>query len=175
MDVISLPLLSNQDSLHLALARLKSYERAGVVVREDSDHFRLLHAGKLLTARADGYQLLSQVAGGEEVYVMTSVDVSNYSVDLVQPLATPGQYQSMFNAPAFAFDFALVGVDQDIAMIVTRSETKKEALQGSGGYECNGTPKHFFPEPRVTARQNCPLCIPGSLPGGGTPIISPAP
>lgn len=173
MDVISLPLLSNQDSLHLALARLKSHERAGVVVHENYHQFRLLHAGELLAAREAGQQFLFEVAGGESVDVMTLTDAMNHELDLVQPLQTPVSYQNMFST--IASQFALVGADHDMAMIVTRSESDVEALHSPGGYECNGTPKHYFPRPKVKAGDSCPRCLPGILPGGGTPVISPSP
>jgi hypothetical protein len=173
MQAISLPLLSNQDSLHLALARLKSHERAGVVVHDGYQQFRLLHAGELLAAREAGKQFLSEVAGGESVYVIEPLEATNYKLDLVQPMRTPASYQNMLTASAS--EFALVGADYDTAMIVTRSEEYERALRSTGGYECNGPTKHFFPRPRVKAGDDCPLCVPGSLPGGGTPVISPSP
>src|SRR6266511_1182960 len=165
MDAISLPLLSNQDTVHLALACLKSRERAGVVV-DDGSQFHLLHAGDLLAAREACKKFLSEVGGSELVYVVGPADATAHGLDLVRPLLTQAEYQNMFTR--IACQLALVGADHDTAMIVTRSEDYERTLRGTGGYECNGMPKHFFPRPRVKAGDRCPLPYSAG-------VISPAP
>jgi hypothetical protein len=156
MDAISLPLVHNSDTVHLALARMKAYARGGVVV-EDGDFYRLVHAGELLAARAACVEILASVKEGEPVRLVSSLDAQVHGMDLVRPLRTQPQYQSMFGS--IPDQYALVAADRDVAMIVTSSEKKTYELESPGGYECGGTPRHYFPRPRVQVGQSCPKCL----------------
>jgi hypothetical protein len=154
MEAVSLPLVLKTETVHQALARLKSTERSGVVVDDGKDIFRLLYAGDLLVAREACTKFLSDVPAGEQIHLVSQADVKAHNLDLVRPLSSESQYNQLF--ANLAENFALIGADHDTAMLVTRHEIERETLVMTGGYQCNGTPIHYFPRPSVKVGEPCP-------------------
>jgi hypothetical protein len=166
-----IPLVWPQEQVSSALDLLHHRERSGLVVHSSADTYQLLHAGDLLRARDVDISVVGSVTGGYEVFVVEPPIAQSFGVDLVRPGRTPGQYEDMLDK--HTTQYALVGETYDTAMIVTRHESQAEALKISGGYECSGSPTHYFPQPRVSLGDRCPeypLC---SSPDGVVPTIRP--
>jgi hypothetical protein len=177
METIAVPLIqaATRASVESAIAELKRRQRVGLIV-EKTDDYQLLYIRHLLEAKRDQITLVSEITGGYSVHLLTPGDMQSFGLDLVRPMQTQLQYENFFASPiALKKDYALVGATPDTAIIVTRHETLKYMLAATtGGFQCNGTPKnHFFPDPDVVDGQDCPKYPECTLPGGGTPVISP--
>jgi hypothetical protein len=172
MDVIVLPLVWPNTPVAGALEMLHTYKRAGVVRQGWDDTYRLLYAGDLLRAREDGIAEVGQIDAGESVMIVEMPAVTTFSIDIVRPRRTEPQYEQMLDAHGMTY--GLVGETSREVMIVTRHEDETETLSGTGGYECTGTPKHFFPRPRVQVNTNCPRYPACSRADGTIPKIRPA-
>lgn len=172
MDVVFLPLVWPATSVKDALDLLREYKRAGLVCQMQNDLYQLMYAGDLLRARAHAATTIADVHQRRPVLLVDEVRARPFGVDIVRPRRTSLQFEKLFDFSNV--QYGLVGEASDMCLIVTRHEGQTEALRLTGGYECNGTPTHYFPEPRVTVGQVCPefpLC---SRPDGSTPTIRPA-
>jgi hypothetical protein len=172
MDVVIIPLLRPQAEVASALELLRRWERAGVVVNPDwASSYRLLHAGDMLRARDAGIPVLAEVPGGYSVLTVDQPMADAFHLDLVRPALTWQQYETMLDEQGA--QFALVGEAYDAAMVVTRHEEQQMTLSGTGGFQCSGSPRHYFPEPRVALGDPCPE-IPLCTSPAGEPVIEPA-
>jgi CBS domain-containing protein len=155
MDVVTVPLVSPASTVEQALAAMNGARRAGVVVEEAPDRYRLLFAGDLLRARASNVPVVGAIGGGEAVVLVDPLLAQSFQIDLVRPSRSPLAYEQMLDARGSSF--GLVGEGPADVMLVTRHEGLGEMLTLTGGYECTGSPRHYFPQPYVTAGQQCPL------------------
>jgi hypothetical protein len=171
VDVVILPLLNHSETVSVALKRMREAERSGIVRHNKDDTHTLFYAGDLLRAAAKRVRRLADVREGEHVVLLDIRRAQKFKLDIVRPLRTASAYETMF-ASAHA-DYALVGETWQSAMIVTSSEDKTADLSMTGGYECTGKPRHYFPRPRVKVGQSCPLRPECKL-SGGVPTIRPA-
>jgi hypothetical protein len=154
MDVVSLPLVFNSDTVHHALDRLKEMQRSGVVVDRTGNNFWLYFTGDLLDARAKCIKVMSEVAGGEPIHRASRDDAGKYTLDFVQPFESESGYNAMF--AGVPENYALVAAGDETAILVTRHETVKDELVVTGGYECTGPTTHYFPRPSVSVGMKCP-------------------
>lgn len=173
MDVVMLPLVAEGTGLDSALSLLRRSERAGLVVHPPfSDSYGLLYAGDLLRGKAEHVGTLGSVTGTRPVLVLDAALSESYGLDLVRPDTTRISYETMLIARGF--EYALAGEAGDTAMIVTLHEEQGETLRSTGGYQCGGHPRHYFPEPRVRLGQMCPYAPHDAGPGGLAPVIETA-
>lgn len=178
MDVVSIPsyLQSGSTSVAEALADLRERERGGLVI-QDGDACRLLFAGDVLRARAAGVTIVQEVQGGRPVVVLDETHESTRGLDLQSPFNTGAQYQDFLSAGHHDYAVAAPSIrvmPPGTATVVTRSELFGLSLRMSGGYECNGKPQHFFPEPRVSPGEPCPFYPECERADGTVPTVSPA-
>jgi hypothetical protein len=171
MDIIALPMVSRSASVNDALGILKTNPRGGVILEGDKDKYSLLWTGRLLEAKAHGIKKLSRLEDVDDVYLASNKDAKLHKIDLIRPFRTAIQYTEFFNS--IGCDYTLFGAGQDLAMIITKSETFAWTLASTGGYQCTGPTIHYFPKPRVNAGEICPLC-PDPLPGGGRATVRPS-
>jgi hypothetical protein len=203
MNAVSVPLYQASSAVSLAdiLNDLRRLGRSGIVI-EEGDEYRLVFAGELLSARAQGAKSLQDflaiaqprgaaaiaqprgaytstalaVSGGVEYETMLLLGDSHaqrFRIDLVRPLRSWQEYETLFLTESSSF--ALAGATLDSALVVTAHEGGGEALTLTGGYQCDGTPTHYFPRPRVSAGQTCPKFHPQPRPDGTPPQVHPAP
>jgi hypothetical protein len=172
MDVVILPLISPDTSVMTALGLLRDRQRSGLVVEQLSEEYTLLYSGDMLRARAAKISWIGQVPGGRPMLRLRIEHARKYELDLVRPLKTWQSYERMLASNGV--NYALSGSSRDTAVVVTLHEGLAEMLMMTGGYECSGTPTHYFPEPRVRVGERCPLYPECSAPGGGVPKIRPA-
>jgi CBS domain-containing protein len=169
MDVVMLPLVDARTTVSDALAIMTRQRRAGVVVQRNDDDYTILDAGTLLRARARGVTRVNRVAGAEKVQLLSPAVARKHRVDIVRPQRTWAQYEAMLEKADRRY--SLVGASNDTAMVVTASEQLTAALSMAGGYECTGTPRHFFPKPRVNPGATCPDYPICKVHGGGVSKI----
>ena len=168
MDVVMLPLVWPHSDITWALQQMRKHERGGVVMNDASDNYTLFYAGNLLRARAKHAVKMQQVEGGHPVVLPSDDHVQTFKLDLIRPNRTWQAYEQMLvNVKS---SYALTGQSADAVMIVTQHEGQTATLM-TGGYECNGTPTHYFPEPRVWLGEDCPQFPECVGPGGTTPTI----
>jgi len=172
MDVVILPLVWQTTPVGDALEMLKDSKRAGVVRENPDGTYRLLFAGDLLRARAAGKTLVEHVQGGRDVLLTDASMAASANVDLVRPHRTWQPWEQLLDARAV--EYGLIGANSEHVMLVTRHEGLKDMLSATGGFECTGTPTHFFPEPEVKVNTNCPLFPACQRADGTTPQIQPA-
>jgi hypothetical protein len=172
MDVVILPLVWHTTPVAEALEMLKDNKRAGVVRENPDGTYRLLFAGDLLRARATAKTLVEQVQGGRDILLMDAPMATSANVDLVRPHRTWQPWEHLLDARAV--EYALIGANSEHVMLVTRHESLKDMLSTTGGFECTGTPTHFFPEPEVGVNMDCPLFPACQRTDGTTPKIQPA-
>jgi hypothetical protein len=170
MDVVMVPLVWPGTPVGEALELLKRRERSGLVVQNPDESYHLLYAGDLLRARAAGVSTVGEVERRHRVLTLNAEWASTYALDLVTPRRT-GQNYERFLATEGA-EYALAGDSYDTVMIVTHHEGQTEALTMTGGYRCTGTPTHYFPEPRVSSGEQCPL-YPECSQKSGVPHVVP--
>ncbi|MEO8076574.1 MAG: hypothetical protein ABI818_09620 [Acidobacteriota bacterium] len=169
MDVVTLPLVYSQAPVAQALELLRQYQRAGVVRYADNDTYELLFAGNLLRARAAGKTTVGEVEGGRRILIADAPIAREFHIDAVRPHRTYQQVEQMLDARGA--QYALIAAANAEVMIITRHEGLKEMLSATGGFECDGTPTHYFPEPDVALGQKCPLIPECSRPDGNPPTI----
>lgn len=172
MDVVVLPMVWPDTKVNVALEMLQAHRRAGVVRQDLNDTYRLLFAGDLLRARAAGVSVAGEVEGGRPIFLVDSSTATAFNADLIRPRRTWAAYEQMLDA--LDAHYGLVGETGNEAMIVTRHEDETVALSTTGGFECTGRPTHYFPEPRVSVGEVCPLFPECSRSDGTTPTIRPA-
>lgn len=172
MDVVTLPLVTRDTEVDAALAKAKESRRSGVVVAWNPDEYRLFHAGDLLRARADAVGLIGNLQGGHAVVLVRPTDVVTHGVDVIHPQRTWNAYERMLDqTPA---SYALVGASSHDVMIVTRHEGQTAELSLTGGFECDGSPTHYFPAPSVSTGDDCPRYPHCQGPDGRPSRIRPA-
>jgi hypothetical protein len=172
MDTVALPLLGSHSSVASAIAQLGRQGRSGLIV-EQGDNYRVLHAGDLLRARRDGIEKLSEVGEGEPVMLLAPSHIASFGLDPIRPLRSQAQYQEFLTQSKR--NYGLVGATRDVAMIVTVSELYAQTLTLTGGFQCDGSPTHYFPLPNVVLGQYCPKYPECSCPSGRRPTIEAAP
>lgn len=171
MDVVMLPLVPENASVAEALAHMRRHQRGGVIVQRANDRHELLYAGDLLHAKASRVKSVREVPNAKPVVLLNPLSAKKFRVDIVRPHRTAGRYETMLGK--LEVDYSMVGGSNDTAMIVTISELMTRMLL-TGGFRCNGTPRHFFPEPPVRPGQTCPKYPLCHVSGGGKPKIEPA-
>jgi hypothetical protein len=168
MDSVMIPLVWPTSEVEWALEQLRKRQRAGLVRHNTDDTYTLFFLSDLAHARADGQRRMEQVRGGHPVLLL---DASNSAtLDLVRPSRTRLQWEQILANSGLRY--ALAGESPDMVMIVTGHETDSKDLS-TGGYQCTGTPTHYFPEPRVSDGDLCPMIPECSGPGGTRPTIKP--
>jgi hypothetical protein len=172
MDVTMLPLVWPGTAVQEALDRLNHAGRAGVVVQNFNDSYRLFYTGDLLRAREQMIATVGQVPGGEPVLLLDGGKAQQFGVDLVRPSRSADAYEKLLASQGV--DYALAGESFDTAMVVTLHEEQTATLNATGGYKCTGTPTHYFPAPRVNAGDHCPMYPECSMRDGSRPIVRPA-
>jgi hypothetical protein len=166
MDAVPLPvyLQSDRTPISQALAQLRQLSR-GAIVLQDGSRLQLLFAGDLLRARAQGTINVQSVRVDRELTVIADEAAQERSLDLRNPFNSQEQYATYFNV--LNTDYAVpasqtrglgrsLGPGPGMAVVITRSETLGAALRMAGGYECDGEPRHYFPEPSVSVGERCP-------------------
>ena len=173
MDVITIPFVPMSISVSKALEVLKQHGRSGLVAESPDSGFRVLYTGDLLQARASRITRLAGIdlPDTRRCELLDMPRARRYGVDVIRPTATIDEFSKLFTV--LDAEFALTGVTRDTVMIVTLRESQVEAMRMTGGYECTGTPTHYFPEPRVRPNQKCPKYPLCSESGGGVPTIRP--
>jgi hypothetical protein len=174
MDSLVLQLVRPSTSVVDALELLKASRRGGLVRQNPYpyDSYDLIYAGALLRARAKGVRLISGVTEAETIMFVDMPTVRSFDLDAVKPFQTADSYEKLLDHHRVSF--GIVGETTADVMIVTRHEWQTAALSVTGGFQCNGTPTHYFPMPSVALGQRCPeypLC---SRPDGLVPTIEPA-
>jgi hypothetical protein len=173
MEVVTLPLVMPDFSVHAALRLMTSAARAGVVVAGSQDRYRLLFAGDLLRAREAGVAHVGGITQFEPVQIVNGALASRFDVDLVRPSASAQAYEKLLDDRQAKF--ALIGEGPRDVMLVTRFEELERMLTLTGGYECTGNnPRHYFPAPYVTVGQDCPLFPACAVPGAPRSTVRPA-
>lgn len=168
MDTVMLPLVWPVSEVEWALEQLRKRQRGGLVRHNIDDTYTLFSLGDLARARAHDRRMMEQVQGGHPVHLLDAADAA--TLDLVRPLKTGRGWEQILDK--FGLMYALAGESQDTVMIVTRHETETAKLS-SGGYKCTGTPTHYFPDPRVSPGDLCPMIPECSGPGGMQSTIQP--
>jgi hypothetical protein len=176
MDSIDVPIYLQSDRTRIddALQELRRRKRGGLLVR-GKDECRLLFAGDLLRARRDGISAVQRISGGQPVMVVTEEHARSHGVDLRDLQRRPREFETMMEhhqrSYAISDPRAPSSVSHAVPMLVTRSEELGRFLRMTGGYECNGDPKHFFPQPYASAGDDCPLYPECSRPDGSIPKV----
>ena len=171
MDTVMLPRVGAASEVEWALEQLRIRHRAGLVRRNMDDTYTLFFLSDLARARADRRSMMEQVQRGYPVLLLDELDVATATtLDLVRPIRTGHEWEKVLARSGLSY--ALVGESEDMVMIVTEHEWQTEMLS-TGGYECTGTPTHYFPEPRVKVGDLCPRIPECSGPWGSHPTIKP--
>src|SRR6266545_5886271 len=105
MDVTMLPMVWPGTSVGEALDLLNQRGRAGVVMQNVDDTYRLLHAGDLLRARAKQVGTIGQINAGRPVLLLDDTKAKQFNLDLVRPVRTADAYEKML--AAHDMDYAL--------------------------------------------------------------------
>jgi len=148
---MTLPFLNSPLSPNAALDLLRTTGR-GALILKDQEDYKLLDAASLGKAQASGVVGINQIEG-RPVLLLDNSYAASFGVDLVRPRETVTKYTDMFKA--VQKDFAIAGLTHDVAFVVTSSEEYTIDL-GTGGYRCNGSPRHYFPWPKVAIGNDCP-------------------
>jgi hypothetical protein len=154
MDTLTLPLLNANAPVSptAALGLLRAHGRGALILEGQSD-YSLLDLASLRRAEVSGIATLGEIAG-RSVLLLENAHAVSFGVDLIRPTATPNKYDEFFQQTLS--DFAISGLTLDTAFVVSRHERDAAALLVTGGYQCNGSPRHYFPMPRVVVGQVCP-------------------
>src|ERR1019366_2038315 len=109
-------------------------------------------AGDLLRARRAGLGNVQDISGGEPVMVTTEEHAVSHGLDLLDPRRTLRQFETLLDR--FNMGYALPMPSQPsstvrtaVPKVVARSKNLRRCLLTTGGYECDGEPKNFFPQP----------------------------
>ena len=166
MDSIDVPIYQQSDrtSIDHALKELRRMKRGGLLIR-NRDEYRLLFAGDLLRARRDGMVTVQDIPAGYPVMVATDEHVHIHGLNLLEPQRTGQGYEAMLDQHKVRFGVLMRDAPLGLSSggvtatrrVVTRFETLVATLSMTGGYECDGVPKHYFPEPYASAGEECPL------------------
>jgi hypothetical protein len=177
MDSIDVPIYKQSGRIGIddALGELRRKERGGVLI-QDGNRYRLLFAGDLLRARRAGVLNVQDVSGGEPVMVTTEEHAISHGLDLHEPHRTRRQFENILDYYNHSYTLPMPSQPSTtgtttITKVVTRSEDLGQMLRMTGGYECTGEPKHFFPRPYVRAGDNCPRRPECSRADGSTPKV----
>ena len=171
MDTVMLPKVHRSTSLFAALERMRVAQRSGLLVEIDFEKIRLLYLGQLLKAIEGQVETVGEIREAHRVVVLDMGRSQQSGLDLVRPYRTEAAFENFLVGEQA--DYALAGDSSDMAMVVTKSETQRAALTMTGGYRCTGKPRHYFPEPSVSAGQDCPR-YPECSASGTRPTIVPA-
>jgi hypothetical protein len=172
VDSVDVPLCSAGDAIDGALAVLRAKNRSGVVVQSASG-YRLLHVGDILYARDRGLATLGDVDGGQPVIQLEAQHVKEFRLNTTSPKSTWQEYETFLRGVAHRY--TLLSTTGSTAMLVTASELDTLALTLTGGYQCDGTPTHYFPQPRVSNGEDCPKWPECTGPGGRKSKVHPVP
>jgi hypothetical protein len=172
MKSVTLPFFAATVSIGDALEQLRTDKRSGLIIAGDRGN-TLLHTGDLLYARAKGIATVGKVGTGRPVILLQDRHIAQFGLNSKLPESTGKEFEQYLQN--FSHRYALVSTSGDSATVVTASELDFLALTLTGGYECDGTPTHYFPLPRVTAGQTCPRWPICSRPDGKKPQVRPVP
>lgn len=178
MDIVNLPLIESNTDVSSAINRLRVEARSGLVVHEADDSHHLLYAGDLLRARVKGIHAVGQIVGTRPVVLIDRNWANKHDLDLDLDvdrfdLAQFSMFQSLHGMAKV--NYALAARSREDLTIVTMGEWQLPMLTMTGGYRCNGTPTHYFPEPRVVIGAPCPLYPGCQIPGTNQrPVIQQA-
>jgi len=172
MDSLDVPLCSSHESIVNALEDLRARNRSGIVVQGKAG-YSLLHAGDLLYARDKGLTTLADISGGEPVIGLQKHHAKEFSLSVEFPASTSTEYETFLRS--INHRYTLLSATGQSATIVTASESDAGALRLTGGYQCDGTPTHYFPRPRVSDGEVCPKWPECSRPDAKKPTVHPAP
>jgi hypothetical protein len=172
MDSVDIPFFSGGESIATALKQMRAKNRSGVVV-EGEGGYQLLHAGDLLYARDKGLAALGEVGGGHPVILLQKEHVKEFELNSVNPKSTWEEYETLLQNVGHRY--TLLSATGNTATLVTASELDALSLTLTGGYQCDGTPTHYFPQPRVSDGEDCPKWPECNCPGGRKPKVHPAP
>jgi hypothetical protein len=154
MDSVELPFLNRETTVEEALERLKAKQRSGVVIEVPHTPV-LIHTGDLLYARENHVKTLGNIGVGERIIVLRDPQITHFKLDSAHPERTGRRFEAFLKNVGHRY--ALVGNFGDSVKIVTMSELDALTLMDTGGYQCDGSPTHYFPLPRVVAGQDCPM------------------
>jgi hypothetical protein len=169
MDTVMLPLVWSRSEINQALEEARLRRRAGVVRYNPDDTYTLFYLSDLGRARIRGLTFMEQVPGGHPAALLDTTRAAALNLDLVRPSLTAPAFERVL--ADMGLDFAVAGQSRDMVMIVTLHERQTDSLS-TGGYECSGTPTHYFPDPDVSDGQLCPL-RPECSAAPGQPTIRP--
>jgi hypothetical protein len=170
MDIVMLPRVLPTDEVGWAIRQLRERKRAGVVRHNTDDTYTLFYLSDLGRARTQKLSTMEQVPNGSPVVLLNSPYAAKYALDLVRPTRTAQAYEGML--ADLGLSYAVAGETADTVMVVTEHESQTAALS-TGGYECTGTPTHYFPQPMVSVGDACPLSPECDGPDGAQPTIRP--
>jgi hypothetical protein len=169
MGIVMLPRVSPETTIESALNLLLKHKRGGVVSVNRNGRYSLLYASDLHLAKATKIKTVGGVKKRRRALLLDNREARKFGVDLVRPWQTEQGYDRMFDQ--HKADFAIALELSDMIAVVTRHEGQERALSTTGGYKCNGTPAHRFPDPLVELRQECPRYPECSMTSGRIPTI----
>jgi hypothetical protein len=135
---------------------------------------RLIFIGRLFEARDRGVDMLAQVQG-QPIHIHDRVETGDMVLDQVRQslFNTPDQFENLFKGflPPDT-RFILAGQAGARAVLVSGHETWAAMVGNTQVYECNGSPKHYFPDPQVSEGETCPKWPECTAPGGGKTVVT---
>ena len=138
-----------------ALAQLWDTKQAGLIVEKLGGEFCLAWANVLGDARRNQLTEVANASGLVQVYQVQRSDLGQFNLDLVHPHRTPTEYERLLDTSAT--EYGMLSSTGDAAIVVTRHETLRIQLSGLV-LECDGPPRHVFPQPEKQVGDDCPLC-----------------
>lgn len=157
MDAMWLPVLAKEDRLVDSMIAMHDSLGCAVLVRGKTDDYSLVYVGNVLEALDRNARTLAETDKGDLVHLATAADATQYRVDLVQPLRTAFEYETLLDA--LGASYSVVGLARDRALVVTRHESMRALLSHASTYYCDGSTTHYFPSPMVQVGSECPKCI----------------
>lgn len=152
-----LPVLAKGDSLVDSMIAMHDSLGCAVLVEGTTDDYSLVYVGNVLEALDRNARTLEEADQGDLVHLATAADATRYRVDLVQPLRTRLQYETLLDAVGASY--SVVALARDRALVVTRHESMRELLSHSSTYYCDGSTTHYFPSPIVQVDSDCLKCL----------------
>ena len=165
MDVLDLPVVSDDVSPDDAIEAMREHGRSGVCVRDRTGHLRVVKAIDLILARESGRRSVSDV-GGSIVSTVDAAAATRHGLNLRAPRETWEQFEKFADeqnaryvaAGAIArTDPPMPGV-AGVVRIVTRHELYADELSAPGDLYCDGAARqHSFPPPSASPGDPCPF------------------
>lgn len=158
MDAVWLPVLWHGDTLDNALSAMEQTKRAGILVEGDN-RYEVVLMDHVRAAVRRGARTLAQVSERDPVHVPAVQDAMTFRVDLIHPLRTGLEYQTLLDGAGRSY--ALIAQAYDMGLIVTRHEGRRQMLSPANTYYCEGgaDSPHTFPAPDVNVGDECLKCL----------------